>query len=113
MGICKDNKKISPMNIDIHFSQKHKAEYEKSQYNDIFSWKEALKIHEKALEEGGDDDMGMEDLEDLLGGGFGFGTSSGGKKGKKGKKGKGGGDMFGGLEEMMMDMMGGGMDMND
>lgn len=51
------------------------------------------------------------DLNDLLGGGFDFGM--GGKKGKKGKgKGKGA-DMFGDLESMMFDMMGGGMDMND
>ncbi len=33
--ICNDNKKISPMNIDIHFSKKHKKEYEKSEYNEI------------------------------------------------------------------------------
>jgi len=33
--ICNDNKKISPMNIDIHFSNKHKKDYEKSEYNEI------------------------------------------------------------------------------
>ncbi len=30
--ICNDKKKISPMNVDIHFSKKHKEEYEKSEY---------------------------------------------------------------------------------
>ncbi len=31
-NLCKDGKKISPMNVDIHFSKKHKAEYEKSEH---------------------------------------------------------------------------------
>jgi len=31
-NICNDKKKISPMNIDIHFSNKHKADYEKSEH---------------------------------------------------------------------------------
>jgi len=30
--ICNDGKKISPMNIDIHFSKKHKTDYEKSEH---------------------------------------------------------------------------------
>jgi len=32
-NICKDGKKISPMNIDIHFSKKHKDNYEKSEHS--------------------------------------------------------------------------------
>jgi len=31
-NLCKDGKKISQMNIDIHFSKKHKADYEKSEH---------------------------------------------------------------------------------
>lgn len=34
-NLCNNNKKISPMNIDIHFSEKHKVDYEKSEYNDM------------------------------------------------------------------------------
>ena len=30
--LCNDGKKISPMNIDIHFSKKHKADYDKSEH---------------------------------------------------------------------------------
>ena len=70
----------------------------------LVTWKEALEIHEKALN---DDDM---DFGDILGGGLNFG--SGAKKGKKGK-GKGDADMFGNLESMMFDMMGGDLNMND
>lgn len=31
-NLCNDGKKISPMNIDIHFSKKHKADYDKSDH---------------------------------------------------------------------------------
>lgn len=31
-NICNDGKKISPMNVDVHFSKKHKADYEKSEH---------------------------------------------------------------------------------
>lgn len=30
--LCNDDKKISPMNIDVHFNKKHKEDYEKSDF---------------------------------------------------------------------------------
>jgi hypothetical protein len=72
----------------------------------LVSWKEALEIHEKAFNERGDD----MNLGDLLEGALNFGN---GKKGKGKGNGNGNNDIFGDLESMMFEMMGGDLNMND
>lgn len=72
--------------------------------NSLVSWKKALQIHEEMLSS----NKGMDDFENIFSA---FGGA--GVKGKSTKKGKQGGvnDMFN-FENLMFEMMGGGMDMD-